>query len=93
MKKHEHPWISREEALRLILEKSNFQPQTETVPVSEALGRVTSQKVFAQNTLPNSRTSSMDGITVKSAFFNNGIPHTDYWEEGVHYVFSNTGYT
>lgn len=91
MKKHEHPWVSREEALRLILKKSHFQPQTETVPVSEALGRVTSKEILAQNTLPNSPTSSMDGIAVKSAFLNNDITRTDYWEEGVHYVFSNTG--
>lgn len=91
MKKPEHPRTSRQEALRLILARSHFQPRVERIPVREALRRVTAQETLAVNTLPNSPVSSMDGIALKSANLNGGIPATDQWQNGVDFVISNTG--
>lgn len=91
MKNHVHPWISRQEALRLILERSHFEARLEIIPVREALGRVTAREILAKNTLPNSPTSGMDGIAIKSVNLSGDIPNTDDWQEGLQYVFSNTG--
>lgn len=91
MKEFKHPWTSRQEALRLILERSHFEGRTEEIPVREALGRVTAREILAVNTLPNSPSSTMDGIAIKSANLNGIMPNTDNWREGIDYVFSNTG--
>ena len=89
-KYQQHPSTSRQETLRLIMEYSQFQPRVEVVPVREALGRVTARDIQAENTLPNSPSSTMDGIAVKSANLNN-IADISQWQEGIDYVFSNTG--
>ncbi len=91
MKNHQHPWTSRQETLRLILERSRFQPRVETIPVREALGRITAREVLAVINLPNCPASMMDGIAIKSANLDGGIPRTDHWREGIDYVFSSTG--
>ena len=67
MKDFNHPLSSREDTLRLLLEHSQFQPRVETIPVRASLGRITASEVTALNTLPNSPSSQMDGIAIKSA--------------------------
>lgn len=91
MKNCNHSCISRQEALRLILERSQFEIKVEIIPIREALGRVTAHEILAVNTLPNSPSSAMDGIAIKSINLNGGISNTADWQVGVHYVFSNTG--
>lgn len=91
MKNYKYPLTSREETLRLIIEMSHFDPREETIPVKKALGRITSVKTLAINTLPNSPSSTMDGIAVKSINLNGEIPDTHNWQNGIDYVFSNTG--
>ena len=90
-KYQQHPWISRSETLRLILSRSRFKPRVEMLPVREALGRITAQETLAINTLPNCPTSTLDGIAIKAANIVKGKLVTDHWQEGVDYVFSNTG--
>lgn len=86
----QHPTTSRQETLRLIMEHSQFQPRVEVIPVREALGRVTARDMRAVNALPNSPSSTMDGIAIKSANLIN-ISNISNWQEGIDYVFSNTG--
>lgn len=102
MKDFNHPWTSREDTLRLLLERSQFQPRVEMIPVRDSLGRITAREAMAQNTLPNSPASMLDGIAIKSANLSDelavkiadlsaGIPGTESWQEGKDYVFCNTG--
>lgn len=44
----------------------NFQPKIEKIPVTESLGRVTAEPVFAKVSMPNYHASAMDGIAVKA---------------------------
>lgn len=91
MKKNNHPWVSREDFLRLALERGNFAPETEFVPVREALGRTTARDITAAHSLPNTPSSLMDGIALKSSRLSGGLPDTGGWRQGEDYVFSNTG--
>ncbi len=102
MKDFNHPLTSREDTLRLLLEHSQFQPRVETIPVRASLGRINASEVTAFNTLPNSPSSQMDGIAIKSANLGAGVaidlsgpsgamPGIGDWQEGREYVFSNTG--
>jgi len=87
----QHPSTSRQETLRVILERAQFHPRVEVISVRKALRRVTAIEIRAVNTLPNSPASRMDGIAIKSANLEGGIPITADWQIGVDYVFSNTG--
>ncbi|MDX9872840.1 MAG: molybdopterin molybdotransferase MoeA [Clostridia bacterium] len=91
MSKKKHPWISREEYLRLALERGRLVPEVELVPVREAWGRITAQEITAVHSLPNTPSSLMDGIAIKSVSLAGGKPDTAGWQEGAEYVFSNTG--
>ncbi|WP_308893724.1 molybdopterin molybdotransferase MoeA [Candidatus Desulfosporosinus nitrosoreducens] len=91
MKNFKHPKTSRQEALRLILDRSRFQSRVEILPVREALGRVTAQEVLAVNTLPNSPVSRMDGIAIKFANLSGELSNSCNWRYGADYVFCNTG--
>ncbi|HHX86589.1 MAG TPA: molybdopterin molybdotransferase MoeA [Firmicutes bacterium] len=83
--------VGREGLIRLMLSRVSFNSQTEVVPLSNSLGRVTAKDIFAQNTLPNSPASSMDGIAVRFDDFQGNVPDTGTWCEGDQYLFSNTG--
>lgn len=43
-----------------------FNPQIEIIPVTDSLGRVTAEPVYAQVSMPNFHASAMDGIAVKA---------------------------
>lgn len=73
MKNFNHPLTSREDTLRLLLEHSQFQPRTEIIPVRDSLGRIAARDAISLNTLPNSPSSMMDGIAVKSANLSEGL--------------------
>ncbi|OEG00041.1 molybdopterin biosynthesis protein [Vulcanibacillus modesticaldus] len=44
----------------------NFEPRVEMVRVTESLGRVTAEPIFAKISMPNFHASAMDGIAVKA---------------------------
>lgn len=56
----------RQEALEIFLSKTSISRRTETKPVSEALGRVTAEPVFALYSMPGYHSAAMDGIAVKA---------------------------
>lgn len=56
----------RSQAKQILLEKVDFTPKKETIPVTAALGRVTAEALFAECSMPSYPASAMDGITVKA---------------------------
>ncbi|WP_428910153.1 molybdopterin biosynthesis protein [Niallia sp. Krafla_26] len=56
----------REEALQELLNNFHPQRQVETIPSTEALGRVTAAPIFAKMSSPHYHASAMDGIAVKA---------------------------
>jgi len=52
------------EALNLLLENLTFQPNPETIPVSDSLGRVLFSPIQAGYPLPSFRRSTVDGFAV-----------------------------
>jgi molybdopterin molybdotransferase/putative molybdopterin biosynthesis protein len=82
---------TRREALDLILSNLNHTPARELVPVDEALGRTCARDVFSVHDLPVVRASSMDGISVDSSMFADGIPDLSLWKEGCEYARADTG--
>ncbi len=57
----------RSEALERFLANVSIPRRTETVPVKEALGRVTARAVFAALSMPGFHAAAMDGIAVRAA--------------------------
>ena len=82
---------TRAEALELLYENWPLKPETEIIPLQQACGRVTAKPICSQNTLPVHRVSSFDGIAVKFSAFENGLPDTSGWVEGIDYVRADTG--
>ncbi len=83
--------IPKEEALSRILSAWMPTREMETVPLSEAAGRVLFEDQYANYNLPVVRASQMDGIAVKSAQFTEGIPDSSGWKYGEDYVRADTG--
>ncbi|MDD4255785.1 MAG: molybdopterin biosynthesis protein, partial [Methanofollis sp.] len=60
--------VSLDRALGIIRERfGSRKPRTETVPLEEAAGRVTSGPIYARFSVPGMHISAMDGIAVRSA--------------------------
>ena len=92
MKRHKnYIAMDKRDAASNLIERIEFSPKTETVPLTEALGRVAASNVASLNMAPNKLASRMDGIAVRSAQFEHGAPDTSQWELGREYVFCNTG--
>ena len=54
----------RKEAQAGILAAFHLPFETEIIPTTEALGRVTAEPIFAGNSMPHYHASAMDGIAV-----------------------------
>lgn len=83
--------VTRAQALELMKEHWHFTPESEVVPLSECLGRVTVEDLFSKNTLPVYRASCFDGVAVRSSDFVNGMPDTSGWVKGKDFVRADTG--
>lgn len=57
---------ARPEALKIFLERTGIPRRVETIPVGEALDRVTAEPVFARLSMPAFHSAAMDGIAVKA---------------------------
>ena len=79
------------EATARLLEQWHYTRQTEYVPLSECLGRVTAEDVVSVNTLPRMRISAMDGFAVHSEAFADGNPDPSCWVLGQDYAPADTG--
>ncbi|WP_096189831.1 molybdopterin biosynthesis protein [Evansella halocellulosilytica] len=80
--------VAQEECLQL----TNFQRMEETIPVTEAGGRVTASPIYAQMSNPHFHASAMDGIAVlaektESAHESNPV----YLKEGIDFEYVDTG--
>ncbi|MDR1468066.1 MAG: hypothetical protein LBT00_02095 [Spirochaetaceae bacterium] len=87
---------SRAEVLERLFALWKAVPQTETVPIEEAAGRITARDIHSRVTLPEVHASARDGIAVNSAAFSispAGDGGTDYpaWKEGADYARADTG--
>ena len=83
--------VTRPQALALMKEHWRFAPGSETVPLSESLGRVTAENLYAKNTLPVFRASCFDGVAVRSSDFKDDKPDTSGWVKGRDFVRADTG--
>lgn len=83
--------LTKSEILRKLFKKWNPEIKTEIIPVSQAYGRILTETQQALYDLPVVRASSMDGIAVKSEFFEKGMPDTSAWRPGEEYVRADTG--
>lgn len=84
-------FISRAEAVDNLCKLWRPEPEGKNLPLSEAVGCVCAEKLFSQNTLPVERESAADGIAVRFADFENGLPDTSAWVEGVNFVPADMG--
>jgi molybdopterin molybdotransferase/putative molybdopterin biosynthesis protein len=82
---------SRQQVIDLIKERWTPERRTETVQLTDALGRVIAQEHHALYNQPVVRSSAMDGIAVDSARFADGMPDTSKWVSGREFVRADTG--
>ncbi len=84
--------IPREEAKKLFLEPFVPPDRIETIPVSQADGRVTAKTILAQRSIPAYPCAAMDGIAVRSAStFSAQDSHPLRLKEGEQYLPIDTG--
>ncbi len=86
-----HVEVSRDQAVRLLLDSESFTRRSERIPLREAMGRVASCDVRSLVNLPNSRSCKMDSVAVRWADFADGSPDTSTWRRGTQWEFANTG--
>ena len=86
-----HIEVTREEAIQLLLSACQFKPECETVPTTDAVGRVLGADAVAQLDMPNCLTCRMDSVAVHFDDFENGMPDTSNWVRGKDWEFANTG--
>lgn len=86
-----HIQLNRWEATEAALSHCSFSPESETVAVSEAIGRVLAVDAVAQQDMPNSLTCRMDSVAVRWDDFACGMPDTSCWKRGRDWEFANTG--
>lgn len=82
----------RQEALNELLNGFTSERVTETIPSTEALGRVTAHPVFAKMSNPHYHASAMDGIAVKAEdTFTAHEQNPVQLKRGEGFVYVNTG--
>lgn len=83
--------LTRDEALEAMVRRWEFAHRVEEVAVAEASGRVLAEDCRSLHDLPRNRVSSFDGIAVRSGDFEEGMPDTSQWVQGVEFVRADTG--
>lgn len=84
--------ITKQEALSALYDIWTADLQTEDVPISECVGRVLAENVYAAYSIPVNRWAATGGIAVRSADFINNetgypvVPDTLSWKYGRDYV-------
>ena len=82
---------TREEAFQGLISRWNPVRKTEQVTLEDSLGRVLAEDMYAKNTLPVERSAACDTYAFKSQAFDNGMPDTSSWVEGVDFVRADMG--
>ena len=75
--------LTKSEILSKLFDRWSPEIKIETIPVSQACGRILAETQQALYDLPVVRASSMGGIAVKSEVFEKGIPETSSWRPGM----------
>lgn len=84
--------IDVQKAKALYFEKLNIHPEAEEVDLSDALGRVTFEPVFAKVSSPNYNAAAMDGIAVRAVDTGEATEVRPVsLEEGRDFIYVNTG--
>ena len=83
--------ISKEEAIKALMDAWKPEIRTEEIELIDADGRTLAEDLYAKYDQPVYRASRMDGIAVDSARFADGIPDTSEWKLGTDYVRADTG--
>ncbi len=84
--------ITKQEALSALYDVWSVELETEDVPVTECVGRVLAENIYAGYSIPVNRAASTTGIAVRSADFideDTGyprLPDTMLWKYGRDYV-------
>lgn len=90
-----HITMSREQAVKEMLARTNFAEQTEMVSIDESYGRVLARDARSMTQAPNTLTCCMDSIAVLWENFEGlpegQLPDTSKWVRGVDWEFANTG--
>ena len=74
------------------LERCGMQPRIATVPVADALGRVTAEPLYAAISAPHYHACAMDGIALKAGLTFGASPTTPASVQAGDYVVVDTGY-
>ncbi|HIZ08654.1 MAG TPA: hypothetical protein IAA08_12060 [Candidatus Eubacterium avistercoris] len=80
----------REEVLQYLTALWRPVREVEKVSLNRAFGRILSEDVYSQVTLPVVRASMCDGIAVKSSMFAEGYPDADSMEPGADFERADT---
>ena len=80
-----------EETVERLREHWRPCPDTETVPLPRAAGRIAAKTLTSLHNHPVVRAAQADGIAVRSADFAAGPPDTSNWREGRDYVPADMG--
>ena len=84
--------LSRKEALSRLLAAITFHPRKETVPVTDARGRVTAEPVIARMSMPPYPAAAMDGIALRTKVTWGASPLRPVrLREGRDFTYINTG--
>ena len=84
-------FLTRQQVLEQLFAELVPYGKTEYVPVREAAGRITAEDLHSVNTLPVYRVSGCDGIAVRAADFEDGMPDYQNWTEGKDFFRADTG--
>lgn len=82
---------TRAEALELLFSHWTPVPETEVLPLEEAVGRIAAETLYAKYNIPSVRASEMDGVAVISERFASGTPRPEEWKLGEDYARADTG--
>ncbi|GGA48894.1 molybdopterin biosynthesis protein [Kroppenstedtia guangzhouensis] len=92
MRKSRLDTLSRKEALSRLLAAITFHPRKETVPVTDARGRVTAEPVIARMSMPPYPAAAMDGIALRTKVTWGASPLRPVrLREGRDFTYINTG--
>ena len=81
--------VTRDEFVKILYEDTDFKRDFEEISILDSIGRTLYEDVHSNNTLPNQKTSGMDGIAF--AFDNLEKNPIEKWILDVDYIYANTG--
>lgn len=81
--------VTRDEFVKILYEDTDFKRDFEEISILDSIGRTLYEDVHSNNTLPNQKTSGMDGIAF--AFDNLEKKPVEKWILDEDYIYANTG--